>query len=174
MLLTLFVCAAAPQASERDLFVVQIGGFDTHSDLGDDLAEKFAIINTALTSFVNEMKRPSVNMWNSVTIVTISDFGRTLTSNGVGTDHAWGGNHVIMGGAVAGGKVHGQYLDDLTDQGSRVLSRGRVIPTLPWEAMWHGIAEWMGVEANQMATVLPNVGHFQVGSTLLTQQQLFD
>ena len=56
VLLTLFVCAAAPQASERDLVVVQIGGFDTHSDLGDDLAEKFAIINTALTSFVNEMK----------------------------------------------------------------------------------------------------------------------
>ena len=147
--------------------------------------------------------------------MTISDFGRTLTSNGVGTDHvsthsfavsrgsnqavycvpellccspsishvthtalnilqAWGGNHMIMGGAVAGGKVHGQYLDDLTDQGSRVLSRGRVIPTLPWEAMWYGIAEWMGVEAGQMATVLPNAGNFQVGSTLLTQQQLFD
>ena len=66
----LFVCAAVLQASERDLFVVQIGGFDTHSDLGDDLAEKFTVINTALTSFVNEMKRPSVNMWNSVTIVS--------------------------------------------------------------------------------------------------------
>merc|ERR1719424_2706646 len=111
-------------------------------------------VNSGLTSFVNEMKRPAVNMWNNVAIVTVSDFGRTLTSNGVGTDHAWGGNHVIMGGAVKGGLIHGQYLDDMTAAGARVLSRGRVIPTLPWEAMWYPIAQWMGVADNQLTTVL--------------------
>jgi hypothetical protein len=64
-------------------------------------------------------------------------------------------------------------MDDLTDAGAWVLSRGRVIPTLPWEAMWWGIAQWMGVRPEQMLTVLPNSRHFTVGSTLLTQQQLF-
>lgn len=62
----------------------------------------------------------------------VSDFGRTLTSNGIGTDHAWGGNHIIMGGAVRGGQIHGQFPDTLTSDGDLIISRGRVIPTTPW------------------------------------------
>jgi uncharacterized protein (DUF1501 family) len=158
--------------SERDVFVVQLGGFDTHSDLGDQLSLLFGQLNAALTSFVAEMK--AKNVWNNVTIATVSDFGRTLTSNGVGTDHAWGGIMAVAGGAVRGGQVHGQYLTDLTSQGPRVISRGRVIPTLPWEAMWYGIAQWMGVEPSQMAEVLPNAGNFVPGVTLLNPTQLFD
>jgi uncharacterized protein (DUF1501 family) len=80
----------------------------------------------------------------------------------------------VAGGAVRGGQVHGQYLTDLTSQGPRVISRGRVIPTLPWEAMWYGIAQWMGVEPSQMAEVLPNAGNFVPGVTLLNPTQLFD
>lgn len=85
-----------------------------------------------------------------------------------------GGNMAVMGGAVAGGQVHGQYLTDLTESSDQVLSRGRVIPTLPWESMWYGIAEWMGVEASQMAGVLPNAANFQPGTTLLNNSQMFE
>ena len=93
--------------SERDVFVVQLGGFDTHSDLGDELSGLLGQLNAGLTSFVAELK--AQNVWNSVTIATVSDFGRTLTSNGVGTDHAWGGNHFIAGGSVKGGRFHGSF-----------------------------------------------------------------
>eukprot|EP01043_Picozoa_sp_COSAG02_P031671 COSAG02_NODE_2078_length_9908_cov_6.512489_5_plen_568_part_01 len=165
--------------SERDLFVVKHGDYDHHSNLDDALSEKLAIVDRALTTFVDELKGAS--MWNNVTIVTVSnlfhsivltsenlwteilyssdcttrlivsgsnswftgfwwavvqvsDFGRTLTSNGIGTDHAWGGNHIIMGGAVRGGQIHGQFPDTLTSDGDLIISRGRVIPTTPWYA----------------------------------------
>lgn len=99
-------------------------------------------------------------VWQNVTIVTVSDFGRTLTSNGLGTDHAWGelslfriallwrtfntpfgvpvptgGNHFVLGGDVAGGKIHGKFPSRFTS-GENDIGRGRVLPTTAWEAMW--------------------------------------
>ena len=85
-------------------------------------------------------------MWDSVTVVTVSEFGRTLTSNGLGTDHAWGGHHAVLGGSVSGGKILGNYpLDLAAGPTSLNIGRGRMIPTVPWEAIWHGISQWMGV-----------------------------
>ena len=81
--------------------------------------------------------------------------------DGQGTDHAWGGNHFLMGGAIKGGKIHGNYPDDLTDEGPLNIGRGRLIPTTPWEGVWKGVAEWFGVEDKNMATVLPNLGNFR-------------
>eukprot|EP01052_Picozoa_sp_SAG31_P004100 SAG31_NODE_166_length_21670_cov_22.507719_18_plen_140_part_00 len=129
-------------------------------------------INNALEEFITEMK--SQNLWDSIVLVSVSDFGRTLTSNGLGTDHAWGGNHFMLGGAVRGGRIHGQYPTDLSDESELNLGRGRLLPTLPWEGMWHGIARWMGVEQDDFAEVLPNYANFVAGSTLLTEHQLFE
>ena len=66
-----------------------MGGFDTHNDARELVNLKFDTINTALKNFVTEMK--TLGIWEDVAIVTVSDFGRKLTSNGRGTDHAWGG-----------------------------------------------------------------------------------
>lgn len=67
---------------------------------------------------------------------------RTLTTNGQGTDHAWGGIHLVAGGKVRGGQILGKYPDSLLDSGSVALGRGRILPTTPWEAMWNGIVDW--------------------------------
>eukprot|EP01052_Picozoa_sp_SAG31_P025753 SAG31_NODE_2279_length_6027_cov_1.242072_1_plen_122_part_10 len=75
---------------------------------------------------------------------------------------------------MLGGRVHGQYPDTLTDHGDRILNRGRVIPTIPWEGMWYGISQWIGVASSDLETVLPNINNFAVGSTLLTDKQIFD
>ena len=118
----------------------------------------------------------AIGMWNSVTVVTISDFARTLTSNGLGTDHAWGGNNFILGGSVQGQRIHGQFPDDLNPETSELeVGRGRgvLIPTTPWEGMWYGVAQWFGIEEDQMLTVLPNAANYKAGSTLLTEEQLF-
>jgi uncharacterized protein (DUF1501 family) len=91
--------------NKRDIFYVYLGGFDTHSNLHDGLKGLLDDVDDAVGDFKREMK--AQGMWDNVALVSVSDFARTLTSNGVGTDHAWGGNHFITGGSVNGGKIFG-------------------------------------------------------------------
>ena len=141
---------------ERAVFFTQIGSFDTHKDLHSGLGRLLPNVNAALKTFKQEMQ--AQGNWDNVVVVTLSDFARTLTSNGRGTDHAWGGHNIITGGKVRGGQIHGEYPDDLRSSGPLNVGkeRGRLIPTRGWESLWNGISEWMGVEAGQMDTVLPN------------------
>ncbi|GMH79107.1 hypothetical protein TL16_g08033 [Triparma laevis f. inornata] len=87
--------------NERDIFYVYIGGWDTHNAF--DISGLVTEVDEALEAFTNEMK--GEGLWEKVAVVSASDFARTLTDNGVGTDHAWAGNHFITGGSVKGGKV---------------------------------------------------------------------
>eukprot|EP01047_Picozoa_sp_COSAG01_P084226 COSAG01_NODE_17986_length_1108_cov_1.274529_2_plen_98_part_01 len=64
-------------------------------------------------------------------------------------------NAMLLGGALKGGVIHGAFPTDLTKHGPLILSRGRIIPSTPWEALWHGVCEWMGVHASLMTEVLP-------------------
>ena len=84
--------------AERDFFILETGGWDTHVS---DPAMLFEKLDEDIAEFVSAMK--AFNVWKDVTIITTSDFGRTLRFNGRGTDHAWGSNHIIMGGDVNGG-----------------------------------------------------------------------
>lgn len=84
-------------------FVATLGGFDTHASEYDTVAQKMEVIDETLKDFRDEMKLQG--MWNNVTVVVVSEFGRTLTSNGQGTDHSWGGNAMVLGGDVRGGQV---------------------------------------------------------------------
>eukprot|EP00966_Prymnesium_polylepis_P179122 4147326-Prymnesium_polylepis.1 len=112
--------------------------------------------------------------WDDVALVTLSDFGRTLTSNGRGTDHAWGGNHMVLGGSVRGSQILGQYPATLAESDANPLNigRGRLIPTTPWEGVWNGLASWFGVDDHDLPTVLPNLHRFGP-SHLITEAQLF-
>jgi len=164
------VAARGTLGAERDAFFVNLGGFDTHNDAEEDLREKFAEMDAALSTFVAELQAQGA--WEDVALLSVSDFGRTLASNGQGTDHAWGGNHFLMGGGLAGGQVFGQYPSALGDEAPLNVGRGRLIPTTSWEAVWHGLAQWLGVEPAHMAAVLPNAANFPAGD-LLTSQKLF-
>jgi len=156
--------------NERAVFFTQTGGFDTHKDLGKTLETQLPGIDGAIRAFQKEMTEQG--KWDDVVVLTMSDFGRTLTSNGRGTDHAWGGNMMMMGGRVNGGRIHGEFPDDLTSSGPLNVGRGRLIPTRGWESLWHGISEWMGVEADEMDTVLPNKKNFP-DDKLFTKKDLF-
>ena len=144
--------------AQRDVFFVAIGGIDTHSDVDEVLTENMGWIDSALGSFASEMKNQG--LWDNVTIVSASDFARTLTSNGLGTDHAWAGNYFVAGGAVNGGQILGKFPDDLTDDGELNIGRGRLIPTTSWEVIWQPIASWFGIEDDEMSFVLPNLENF--------------
>mmetsp|Transcript_1494 Transcript_1494/g.3130 ORF Transcript_1494/g.3130 Transcript_1494/m.3130 type:complete len:1117 (-) Transcript_1494:133-3483(-) len=159
------------RGTARDIFYTKIFGFDTHGDPGGGLWGRTNEIDGALSAFSMEMKK--INEWNNVTVVFVSEFGRTLFANTAqGSDHAWGGNYFIAGGSVAGQKVHGQYPNNLTIYGDLVFAPGIVIPKLPWEAMWNGIAEWFGVNKTaELDEVLPNRNTFP--GDLLTSSDLF-
>ena len=128
-------------------------------------------MNAAVESFVKELK--DCDAWDDVVFVTMSDFGRTLTSNGMGTDHGWGGNHVLLGGGVNGKRILGQYPSSLDEDSDVNIGRGRVLPTTSWEAVWHGITQWMDVDSNQLEAVLPNKINFP-DACLFNKGQMFD
>jgi cullin-associated NEDD8-dissociated protein 1 len=157
--------------NDRDAFYLRLGGFDTHSDLTTTLEELLGDVNDALTSFKQEIELQG--LWNNVTIVVASEFGRTLTSNGLGTDHGWGGNAFIMGGSVKGGQILGDYPTDLTDDGPLNIGRGRLIPTTSWEAVWNAVALWLDVEESTMATVLPHLENFDYSNEIFNCHEVF-
>jgi uncharacterized protein (DUF1501 family) len=141
---------------DRDVFYTEFGGWDHHNGQVSGLQNKFRELNKSLDLLITELKLQGV--WNDVTIVIASEFGRTLTPNsGGGSDHAWGGNYAIIGGDVKGGRVLGQYPTDLTEKGPLNVGRGRFIPTTSWDAVWNGIAQWMGVATEtELDYCLPN------------------
>jgi len=138
---------------DRQAFYVHFGNFDGHSG---DLLQKLKYVDSALGSFEKELK--SNGMWDKVTLVQASDMGRTLRSNGDGTDHGWGGNYWVAGGSVQGGQVIGEYPDDLG--GELDSGGGRMIPSTSWDMVWNGLSEWMGVPEHAMGDVIPNRGNF--------------
>ena len=142
--------------NERAAFITSKGGFDTHFE--PDMGPLFEDINDSLEQFVNELK--AQDLWNNVTIMCVSDFGRTITSNSQGTDHSWGGNYWILGGDIKGSQIFGQYPKRLVDEFSDEVFGSRVLPTTPWEAIWNGIAGWLDVQNTSLPTVLPNAGNF--------------
>ena len=96
--------------AKRQIFFVSMGGFDTHDNQNMNQADLLARISHAIGYFDTVMSNiGGVDMRNNVTLFTASDFGRTITSNGDGTDHGWGSHHFVVGGAVNGGDIYGRF-----------------------------------------------------------------
>ncbi len=141
----------------RQIFFVQLGGWDHHDELLINQAGKLAQVNEALKYFSDLMTE--LNTSDCVTTFSISDFARTLTSNGNGTDHAWGGNAFIMGGAVNGKEIYGQY-PILALNSDADFQDGVMIPTTAADMYMAELALWFGVPASELTTVLPNISNF--------------
>lgn len=141
----------------RQTFFVSLGSWDTHNGQLDDLPVLIAALDEALAAFYDSTVRLGVA--GDVTTFTTSEFGRTLNSNGEGTDHAWGGHHFVMGGAVDGGRIFGT-MPDLTIDGPQDLGRGRLVPTIGVEQLAAPIATWFGVPNSELGTVFPNLHEF--------------
>merc|ERR1712054_536892 len=165
------IAARGARQAERDLFYVTQGGFDSHSLSAEVLEEKFRIIDDALREFVAELKAQGI--FDSVVIASESDFGRTLSTNGAGTDHAWAGNHFVIGGRVNGGRVFNDFPSSLLLDSEQDLGRGRLVPKFPWENMMVPIAEWMGVQEQQHTSVFPNLANFDRSEHILAKDTLF-
>lgn len=141
----------------RQTFFVMLGGWDHHDEVLDNQVAMLSLVSQAMSQFQAALKE--INMQNDVTTFTASDFGRTLTSNGQGSDHAWGGNHMVMGGAVYGQRIFGQY-PQLYEDNPLDTGRGRLIPTTSCDEYFADLALWFGVDRSDLATVFPNIGRF--------------
>ena len=157
---------------ERDVFYVELGGWDTHSDVLERLESRMSLVSASIEKFTAEMK--AQGHFDQVTTVIASEFARTLTPNsGEGSDHAWGGNYFMFGGDVRGGRIHGEYPTDLRRSGPYGLGNGRILPTSSWDHVWNGVSEWFGVEPEDLDYVVPNRPNWAEGE-LWTKEQMFN
>lgn len=156
---------AANQAlgMRRQVFMVQMSGFDTHNNQMRDQPVQMAQVAQSISYFMAALN--SLGLQNNVTLFTASDFGRTLLSNGDGSDHGWGSHHFVVGGAVRGGQMFGDFpataLGTANDAGS-----GRLIPGIGVTQLASSLAGWMGLSATEQQVVLPNLGNFGAGPAL--------
>ncbi|MEM1205375.1 MAG: DUF1501 domain-containing protein [Acidobacteriota bacterium] len=147
----------------RQTFFILFGGWDHHDEVLQAQGAMLPVVSKGLSELHAALTE--LGVLNDVVTFTASDFGRTLTSNGRGSDHAWGGNHMVMGGPVAGGEIYGTYPQLYADN-DLDTGRGRLIPTTSCDEYFAELALWLGVAPSDLATVLPNVGRFYTpGST---------
>ncbi len=151
----------------RQTFFVNRGGWDHHSETLAQQLDMLAEVDDAVGAFWAQLV--ALGLENQVTLFSASDFGRTLTSNDRGSDHAWGGNHFVLGGSVVGRRIYGQYpsLALNPDSGAEInpldTGRGRLIPTTSCDQYFAEMALWLGVSASSLPLILPNIGNFYAG-----------
>jgi uncharacterized protein (DUF1501 family) len=141
----------------RQVFFVATGGFDTHDDQLQDQPGLLGNVSASLAAF--HAATVELGVAEKVTAFTQSDFGRTLTSNGDGSDHAWGGVQLVVGGAVKGRTIYGRY-PVLSINGPEDVGGGRFIPAVSSDQYAATLARWFGVADGDLAKIAPSLGNF--------------
>jgi uncharacterized protein (DUF1501 family) len=157
----------------RQVFFVSLGGFDTHDSQNSRHADLMLRLDHALGYF-NDMLQ-SLGMQDQVLTFTASEFGRSFTSNGDGTDHGWGGHQFVMGGGLTGGQLYGQMptlvrrntSNNSFDASTQQIASGVLIPTTSVDQLAYSVGRWMGVSDSHMMSVLPNLGNFNANTRLV-------
>lgn len=153
------IAASQQLGHQRQTFFISLDGWDNHQDMLSRHNNLLQQLDDALGAFHTALNE--LDMQDQVTTFTVSDFGRALVSNGDGTDHGWGGNALVMGGAVNGGQVLGEYPETLRpESGLDVGKNGRLLPTTSCDEYFYELLEWFGVAASDFEVVLPNLRNF--------------
>ena len=149
----------------RQVYFVSLGGFDTHQNqmAANGHAALLGQLAGSLAAFREALAE--IGALNATTTFTMSDFGRTLNSNGNGTDHGWGGVQLVMGGAAANGgalrgrQVWGTY-PVLELDGADAVGRGRMVPTTSVNQVGSTLAQWFGLPASNVGAIFPGIENF--------------
>jgi uncharacterized protein (DUF1501 family) len=157
--------AAGPALGlKRQVFFVAAGGHDNHDRQNVDQPNNLSKLAHAMAHFDATLANVGgVDMRGSVTAFTASDFSRTFNTNGDGTDHAWGGHHIVMGGAVRGGDIYGQFPTIGLNAAGFVnpdLTGNHMIPTTSVDQYAATLGAWFGVGWNDLNVILPNLRNF--------------
>ncbi len=150
--------SAGRLGARRQIFFVQLGGWDHHDEVLNNQVTMLRTVSQALGFFWAALGE--LGLRNNVTLFSASEFGRTLTSNGNGSDHAWGGNQLVMGGAVRGGNIFGNrdqgYYPEMQNLAAIDTGQGRLVPGVAVDEMARDLLSWFGVSASDMDYVLPS------------------
>lgn len=157
--------AAAPAFGlKRQVFMVSLGGWDSHDSQNRDQANNLSKVSQALSYFDSTLANiGGVDMRSNVTAFTASDFSRTYSTNGDGTDHAWAGPQLIMGGAVKGGDMYGLYPTvgmDINGFSNPYMTGAAFIPTTSVDQYAATLGGWFGVSSSDLNTIFPNLKNF--------------
>jgi uncharacterized protein (DUF1501 family) len=153
------IAARQATGAVRQIFFVQLGSFDTHGDQLNRQQALFADLSPALKAFYDATV--AVGAGSQVTTFTLSDFSRTFQpASGGGTDHAWGNHHFIIGDAVKGGSMYGQYPQLILGGPSDAEEEGRWLPTSSVDQYGATLATWLGVAPAALSQVFPNLASF--------------
>ena len=145
--------------ARRQIFLVNVNGFDTHTSQAGTQAALFAQLDQAVGTFISAMQE--LGLYQDVTLFTASDFSRTLQINSLaGTDHAWGGHHFVVGGAVKGGAVYGTYPNLQLNGPDDFAGTGSFVPTTALSQYMATLASWFGVPASALPGMLPGLSNF--------------
>ncbi|MBW9268385.1 MAG: DUF1501 domain-containing protein [Candidatus Thiodiazotropha sp. (ex. Lucinisca nassula)] len=157
----------------RQIFFVELGGFDTHATQASQHPLLLRELSLGLWKFQKAMEE--LGYADSVTSFTMSDFGRTLSFNGDGTDHAWGSHQLVMGGygggdsgTLRGGEMIGELPEMLLSGNDDYSNKGRMIPTLSQDQVNAPLTQWFGVDQSQISNLFPNIRNFQSGNGIET------
>lgn len=147
----------------RQIFFIDYGGWDHHDELLANQTEMLGTLDSAIGEFQTALN--SINKADDVVTFSLSEFSRTLTSNGNGTDHAWGANVMVIGNPVIGQKIYGDY-PSLALNGPLEVGGGVLIPTTAAEEYFAEIALWFGVPSSNLLDLYPNLPNFySLGAT---------
>ena len=146
---------------KRQVFMVSIGGFDNHDALSREQPALMRRVAESINWFHDAL---GAELQDKVTLFTASDFGRTLASNGKGSDHGWGAHHFAVGGAVRGGRIVGSFprttLSTPDDDNPDDMGSGRLLPSTSVEQFAATLGRWFGVPDADLDGVLPNLRQF--------------
>lgn len=143
----------------RQIFFAGMGGFDNHENLLGNHAQLMATVDAAVNAFATTME--SRGVMDRVTVFTESEFNRTGDANAnVGTDHAWGGHHIVLGGAVAGGQTYGTFPTHVLRGPDDAGDRGNWIPTISLDQYAATLGGWFGVPTADLQQIFPNLANF--------------
>ena len=151
------ITAHQPLGAKRQVFMVSMGGFDLHDNLIGKQGGLLGQLDFAMDAFYRATIE--LGLSDKVTTFTASDFGRTLQSNGDGSDHGWGAHHFILGGAVNGGRYYG-VAPQISVSSNDQVGQGRLLPTVSVDQYAATLASWFGVSASELPSVAPNIGRF--------------
>ena len=152
------IAAREQLGMRRQVFYVSMKGFDMHDHQNKKQPWLFHQLAQAFSYFQSTLDE--IGESDNVTTFTVSDFGRTLTGNGDGTDHGWGNHHWVMGGAVKGGDVYGS-MPRMGVDGPDAIQNGRIVPTLASAQYAATLLRWMGLPEGELHQILPTLSNFQ-------------
>jgi uncharacterized protein (DUF1501 family) len=169
------IAARGTLGAKRQVFFVSLGGFDLH----DALLSKQPTLMKRVSDAMSAFYQTTVNLGvaDKVTAFTASDFGRTLSSNGDGSDHGWGSHHLVVGGAVKGKAFYG-YAPPVSVSNTSApedqwhVGQGRLLPSTSTDQYAATLASWFGVQDSELGGILPNLKNF--GGSLAVGSETFN